>query len=154
MTEQMAQSGIAARQAAMKVFACASRAELAEGLDTIGGDHGASMLRGPETGLVMIRGRTGGGGNAFNLGEASVTRASVRIHTGETGHSCVLGRDGEKARLCAILDALWQQPQMRQAVEGEVMAPICERLATQERERCEKVAATRVDFFTMVRGDD
>jgi alpha-D-ribose 1-methylphosphonate 5-triphosphate synthase subunit PhnG len=145
---------IPARQAAMKALSCASRDELAQGLHIGGGDHGAAMLRGPETGLVMLRGRIGGGGNPFNVGEATVTRATVRIATGETGHSYVLGRDGEKARLCAIMDALWQRKETRPVVEENVIAPVRRRLEAEERERREKVAATRVDFFTMVRGDD
>ena len=36
-------------------------------------------LRAAETGLVMLRGRIGGDGDPFNLGEATVTRAAVQI---------------------------------------------------------------------------
>ncbi|MBA3446453.1 MAG: phosphonate C-P lyase system protein PhnG [Pseudaminobacter sp.] len=138
----------------MKILSSASCDELAQGMRTVGGDRGAATLRGPETGLVMLRGRIGGAGNPFNFGEATVTRATVRIATGETGHSCVIGRDGEKARLCAIMDALWQRQETRTAVEENIIVPVRRRLEAEERERREKVAATRVDFFTMVRGDD
>src|ERR1700748_524834 len=53
-----------------------------------------TVLRGPEGGLVMVRGRAGGGGAPFNLGEMTVTRCTVRLATGEIGHSYALGRDG------------------------------------------------------------
>lgn len=138
----------------MNILTHASRDELARAVDVLGGDHGAATLRGPETGLVMLRGRIGGAGAPFNLGEATVTRATVRIASGETGHAYALGRDAERARLSAVVDALWQRPETRQAVEKQVILPIRARLETEERERREKVAATRVDFFTMVRGDD
>ena len=81
-------------------------------------------MRGPETGLVMLRGRIGGGGAPFNFGEATVTRATVRLPGGAIGHSYALGRDKEKARLAAIADALWQDPAERADVEAKVLAPL------------------------------
>ena len=51
-----------------------------------------TLLRGPEVGLVMLRGRAGGGGAAFNLGEMTVARCSVRAG-GFLGHGYVAGRD-------------------------------------------------------------
>ena len=138
----------------MKVLSQASTQELSRAAAGLDGEAGAAMLRGPETGLVMLRGRIGGAGEPFNLGEATVTRATVRIASGEVGHAYTLGRDGEKARLCAIIDALWQRPDSREELEKYVIAPVRDRLEHEERERREKVAATRVDFFTMVRGDD
>nr|WP_269812739.1 phosphonate C-P lyase system protein PhnG [Aurantimonas marina] len=64
----------------------------------------ATTLRAPEAGLVMRRGRIGGGA-PFNLGEACVARASVRLASGEVGHAMVLGRDTDHARLAAFFDA-------------------------------------------------
>ena len=56
----------------------------------------------------MVRGRVGGDGAPFNLGEATVSRAAVRLSTGEVGFGYTLGRDGEKAQLIALCDALVQ----------------------------------------------
>lgn len=112
------------------------------------------ILRGPETGLVMVRGRIGGGGAPFNLGEVTVSRASVRLVCGAVGHSYSLGTDRTKARLAAVVDALWQRPDMRSAIEEELLAPIERRFNAEDRRRREETAATRVDFFTMVRGED
>ena len=81
-------------------------------------------LRPVETGLVMLQGRIGGDGAPFNFGEATVTRAAVRIASGEIGFSYVLGRDHDKARLAALCDALWQSATTRDALEREVLAPI------------------------------
>ena len=108
-------------------------------------------LRGPETGLVMVRGRAGGGGAPFNLGEASVSRASVRLASGEVGHGYCLGRDLEKARLIAVFDALFQREPER--VDAEVLAPLRAVVSQGDQQKREEAAATKVDFFTMVRGD-
>lgn len=145
---------VAARQRAMAIFARATRDELIAVLDPIEAAHAAIDLRRPEAGLVMLRGRVGGDGNAFNLGEASVARASVRLPTGETGHAYVLGRDTGHARLAAIADALWQRSDLSERIEREIVAPVAARLERQASERARETAATRVDFFTLVRGED
>lgn len=143
---------IAARRAAMAVVARATLAELAPVTDLAG--SGVADLRAPEIGLVMVRGRVGGDGAPFNLGEATVTRAAVRLASGATGFGQLLGRDKAKARLAAILDALWVEGDLRGRIEAEILAPIRARLAVEGACRAEEVAATRVDFFTLVRGDD
>ena len=74
----------------------------------------------------MLRGRMGGGGAAFNLGEASVVRATVKLGSGEVGHAVVLGRDTEHARRAAHLDALWQRPDWRGRIEEECVEPALE----------------------------
>jgi alpha-D-ribose 1-methylphosphonate 5-triphosphate synthase subunit PhnG len=144
----------AARRSAMAALAAAPGDALKRLCDEAGLPDDAQLLRGPETGLVTVRGRIGGGGAPFNFGEATVTRATVRLATGEVGHSYALGRDQEKARLSAIADALWQNPIRRDGIEEKIIAPL--RAAQREadaRKRAE-TAATKVDFFTMVRGED
>ena len=144
---------VAARRAVMALTAAATRAELQEALAQAGLPADADDLRAPETGLVMTRGRIGGDGRAFNLGEATVTRAAVRLPSGETGFAYHLGRDRPRARLAAILDAHWQNAERRAAVET-ALAVVAERRAREARERARKVAATRVNFFTLARGED
>ena len=147
------EAAMAARREAMAVLAAAPSAELAR-LAAALPLPSAALLRGPETGLVTVRGRIGGGGAAFNVGEATVTRATVRLETGEVGHAYALGRDKEKARLSAIADALWQDPARRGDVERDLLAPL--RAAAREAAavRRAETEATRVDFFTLVRGED
>ncbi|MGV2122094.1 phosphonate C-P lyase system protein PhnG [Agrobacterium vitis] len=113
----------------------------------------AQFLRGPETGLVMVRGRIGGGGASFNLGEVTVTRATCRLASGQVGHAQALGTSKEKARLSAIFDALWQDDAHRDKIEP-LLAAVERRLNEGDRIKAEQVAATKVDFFTMVRGED
>ncbi|MBV8566451.1 MAG: phosphonate C-P lyase system protein PhnG [Methylobacteriaceae bacterium] len=144
----------AARRAAMGAFARATLPELRLGLDQLDAATSCEMLRRPETGLVMLRGRIGGVGAPFNVGEATVTRAVMRLATGETGFSYVLGRDKEKARLAALADALWQQDTMRAAVEQRLVRPVKARLAAEEQRRAAQAAATKVEFFAMARGED
>ena len=144
----------AARKAAMAAFAMASREDLRTLAAAAGLAMDAETLRGPETGLVTVRGRIGGGGDAFNTGEATVTRATVRLPSGQVGHSYALGRDKEKVRLAAILDAIWCVEESRSAVEQKIVAPLREQAAAADARRRAETAATKVDFFTMVRGED
>ena len=144
---------IAARKAAMAILAQASAAELADGLGQLGTLPQHADLRAAETGLVMVRGRIGGDGAPFNLGEATVTRAAVQLASGEIGYSYALGRDAKKARLAALCDALWQSGH-RAALEQHVLAPVRDRLDGERTETRERTAATKVDFFTLVRGEN
>jgi alpha-D-ribose 1-methylphosphonate 5-triphosphate synthase subunit PhnG len=146
--------GVAGRRAVMAVLAQAGTDEIAAALATLGPAPAHAEVRPAETGLVMVRGRVGGDGAPFNLGEATVTRCAVQLASGEIGFGTVLGRDRDKARLAALADALWQSADYQSAVEQKIVAPLRarqqERLA---RSRAE-TAATKVDFFTLVRGDN
>ncbi|QAU37097.1 phosphonate C-P lyase system protein PhnG [Bradyrhizobium guangdongense] len=142
----------AQRQAAMAVLAHAEAGEIAARLRTIP-LPGHQDLRTPENGLVMLRGRVGGDGAPFNLGEATVSRAAVRLASGEVGFGYTLGRDGEKARLIALCDALVQSRDFAATVERDVIAPLREQLMVRRKQQAEQAAATKVDFYTMVRGE-
>jgi alpha-D-ribose 1-methylphosphonate 5-triphosphate synthase subunit PhnG len=144
----------AQRRAAMAVLAQAQADDIAHGLSLVGDDVDFAELRPAEIGLVMLRARIGGDGAPFNVGEATVTRAAVQIASGETGFGYVLGRDRRKAALVALCDALWQADAYRRRVEQYVLAPL--RYVQQERRGTARAqtAATRVDFFTLVRGED
>ncbi|AWB20316.1 phosphonate C-P lyase system protein PhnG [Methylobacterium currus] len=143
----------AARRAVMALCGEARAEELRDALAALGAVDEPEDLRPPETGLVMTRGRIGGDGQPFNLGEATVTRAAVRLSGGETGFAYHLGRDRAKARLAATLDALWQRPERREAVEA-VLAPVAIRRRHERAAEARRIAATRVNFFTMARGED
>jgi alpha-D-ribose 1-methylphosphonate 5-triphosphate synthase subunit PhnG len=144
--------GRAQRMAAMAVLAHASSAEIAGQLKALTlPSH--EDLREPENGLVMVRGRIGGDGAPFNLGEATVSRAAVRLSSGEVGFGYVLGRDREKARLIALCDALVQSEKFADDVERKVVAPLREVMLAQRNDKAATTAATRVDFYTMVRGE-
>lgn len=140
------------RRAALNVLAAADAAQLARLWEDWTEKPEVAPVRGPETGLVMVRGCTGGGGAPFNLGEATVSRASVRLVSGEIGHGYCLGRDHDKCRIIAVLDALLQREP--QQVEAKVLAPLRAAAEAADRKRRAETAATKVEFFTMVRGED
>jgi alpha-D-ribose 1-methylphosphonate 5-triphosphate synthase subunit PhnG len=140
------------RKSAMGIYASATVEELNAALDRLGRPAGVEEMRSPELGLVMARGRMGGTGAPFNAGEVSVTRAAVKLASGEIGVAYQLGRDRGKARAAALLDALWQTPR-RNEVEA-ALDPIRARIAEQAILQERRVAATKVDFFTLVRGED
>lgn len=111
------------------------------------------VLRAPEIGSVMVRGRSGAVGSAFNLGEMTVTRCSIRLASGQDGHAYVQGREKAKATQAALIDALMQTEAAAQ-VRAAILAPLEQQLKTRKDSRSAKAAATKVDFFTMARGED
>ena len=123
----------APRQEALGVLASAEMKDLSGAWDTWENRPEVQMIRGPETGLIMLRGRTGGGGAPFNLGEATVSRASVRIGTGEVGHGYCLGRDEEKARLIAVIDALFQREPDN--IEFAILRPLRDLASARDKQR-------------------
>jgi len=141
------------RREAMSVLTASGAGEIARHLAALGPLPPHESLRAGENGMVMVRGRIGGDGAPFNLGEATVSRAAVRLAGGETGVGYVLGRDREHARLIALVDALVQTSTHTEPVERHVLAPIRARLAAARRTDAEQVAATKVEFFTLVRGE-
>lgn len=151
--EGPADDGAQKRRRTMELLARADEDALIAAWEALAQKPDVSRVRGPETGLVMLRGRIGGGGSPFNLGEATVTRATIRLDTGEIGHGQTLGLSRRKAELIAIFDAMAQRPGDRFHIEqllDEIEAGLAERDAQRERQ----TAATKVDFFTMVRGED
>jgi len=139
----------AARRRWMAVLARASATELAEMLDRHADVPRYTMLRGPEAGLVMVRGRTGGGGAPFNMGEMTVTRCTVRTESGQVGHAYVAGRDARQAELAAVLDAMLQDPDQTFALQAAVISPLAEAQQTRRAAIAAKAAATKVQFFAM-----
>ncbi len=137
------------RQRWMAILARASAAHLSDHLHDAPKLPDFVRLRGPETGLVMVRGRAGGGGAAFNLGETSVTRCSVRDAAGRIGHAYVRGRDQAQAELAARLDAVLQDPALHDAYASAVIDPLVALQATRVAQDARKAAATRVQFFTL-----
>lgn len=115
---------------------------------------GYDLLRAPDTGMVMVRARAGGDGQRFNLGEMTVTRCSVRMSNGIIGHAYLAGRNKRKATLAAVFDAMLQAPGCLDAFKSTLLNPIKTSLAEKRSETDRKVASTRVNFFTMVRGDE
>jgi alpha-D-ribose 1-methylphosphonate 5-triphosphate synthase subunit PhnG len=142
----------ARRRAAMAVLAHSEAAEIASRLEAMAVPV-YENLREPENGLLMVRGRIGGDGAPFNLGEATVSRAAVRLSTGEVGFGYTLGRDRQKARMIALCDALVQSDEFAGAVESQVIAPLRTRMISERNRTAAETAATRVDFYTLVRGE-
>jgi alpha-D-ribose 1-methylphosphonate 5-triphosphate synthase subunit PhnG len=142
----------AQRRAAMAVLAHSDAAEIARRLEKIAVPAYENLREG-ENGLVMVRGRIGGDGAPFNLGEATVSRAAVRLSTGEVGFGYTLGRDRQKARMIALCDAMVQSDEFSVAVEADVLAPLRAALISTQSQKAAETAATRVDFYTLVRGE-
>jgi len=152
--DQPVQDERANRQRRLSVLAKAPGKELLSCWKQTGLDPSVELLRGPESGLVALQGRAGGSGQPFHVGEVSATRVTVRIGSGQVGHAMISGRDTRKAQLVAVIDALAQDPAQVEMIERVIVAPL-ERLAMEADAKLrQETAATRVNFFTMVRGED
>lgn len=137
----------------MGILAQASFEDLAGLWRTTGRDPEIEILRGPESGMIALRGRIGGTGQPFQVGEVSATRVTVRTPAG-VGHAMVIGRNAAHAKLAAVIDGLCEDAEDAQAIEAAIIAPLEDRLKAVDRVRAAETAATRVNFFTMVRGED
>ncbi|HWX64787.1 MAG TPA: phosphonate C-P lyase system protein PhnG [Rhodanobacter sp.] len=142
-----------ARAQWMSLLAQAEPAELAQALEAFALPANATTwLRPPQTGLYMLRGRIGGTGPQFNLGEVSVTRCSVQV--GEhIGHAWVRGSNGRHAELAACADALLQDAEKSPHLHTQVLEPLRQSLHQRRDTASRKAAASKVEFFTVVRGE-
>jgi len=143
----------ASRQEWMGLLARAPEEALMTLWHTYKGRPSFDWLRRPEVGGVMVRGRTGGTGAPFNLGEMTVTRCSLVLKDGTVGHGYVQGRSKPKAETAALIDALLQT-EAAEDIRVRVIAPLSQKMQAVKTARAAKAAATKVEFFTMVRGED
>lgn len=144
----------APRAAWMRVMALAEPDALARAYAALGELPDYRKLRAPETGMAMVRGRAGGTGAQFNLGEVSVTRCAVAFDDGIVGSAYVRGRAPRQAEQAAVLDGLLQMDAWRERVHAGVIEPLARAHADKAATRAAAAAQTRVDFFTMVRGEN
>ncbi|MGR3503957.1 phosphonate C-P lyase system protein PhnG [Pseudaestuariivita sp.] len=143
----------AERKAWMGLVAKAPEGRVAELLDAAMERPAFTWLRAPEIGSTMVRGRAGGTGALFNLGEVTVTRCALTLESGAVGHAYIQGRRKPDAEAAALVDALMQGPEAG-AIRAAVLEPLEAEQRAAKTERAEKAAATKVEFFTMARGED
>ena len=146
-------AAVALRQRWMAALAKAKTADLERAWKGLGTSPAYSLLRPAEIGLAMVQAKAGGTGRRFNLGEMTMTRCVVRLVDGTTGYSHVAGRDIRKAELAAVFDALLQAPADQDRLLADVIRPLEASEAASKRSMAKKVGATKVDFFTLARGD-
>jgi alpha-D-ribose 1-methylphosphonate 5-triphosphate synthase subunit PhnG len=141
-----------ARKSWLAVLARAKRSELEEAVTGLSPRPTWRVVKPAESGLAMVRGRAGGTGQQFNIGEMSVARCVVQVVVGAVGVGYVAGRDRRQAELVAVLDALLQDGPYVETLKRDFVAPLARHQAAARRQVLAKAAATKVDFFTMVRG--
>ncbi len=138
----------------MGALALADGARLQEAWDALPAAPEYRVIRGPETGLVMVRARAGNTGRRFNLGEMTVTRCTVGLGDGIMGHAWIAGIKPEHARLAALFDALMQIPHHSEEIGVTLIEPLLRDRGEHLARRAEEVRPSKVDFFTLVRGED
>jgi alpha-D-ribose 1-methylphosphonate 5-triphosphate synthase subunit PhnG len=142
------------RQEWMSALALAPETRLREAWESLSAKPQYKIVRGPETGLVMVRGRAGNSGERFNLGEMTVTRCTVNVGDGIMGHAFITGLSHEHARLAAVFDALLQLPERGDVLRRTLIGPLQKERQRHLARRRNEVQPSRVDFFTLVRGDE
>lgn len=141
-----------ARKSWLAVLARAERVRLEEAVADLSPRPNWRVVKPAEAGLAMVRGRAGGTGQQFNIGEMSVARCVVQVEGGAVGVGYVAGRDKRKAELVAVLDALLQDGPFAEQLRRDVVMPLARSQDAARQRVLSKAAATKVDFFTMVRG--
>lgn len=142
------------RQGWMRVLAQAEPAELDQAFATLGTLPAHQWLRKPESGMAMVRARSGGTGSQFNLGELTVTRCALTLEDGTMGVAYVRGRSLRHAEQAAVADALLQTEQWRERVQSRLIEPLARAHAQRRELQARTAAQSKVDFFTLVRGDN
>jgi len=140
------------RRAWMGLMARAPAGRIAALLDATTPRPRFAWLRAPEYGSVMVRGRIGATAGPFNIGEMTVTRCALRLETGEEGHAYLQGRRREDAEAAALVDALMHTDSAGD-LRANVLTVLCSETEARRTTRAAKAAATKVDFFTMMRGE-
>jgi len=142
------------RQRWLSVLAHSSAALLEAHWQALNLQPAFTLVRPAEIGLTRLQARMGATGKRFVMGDATVTRAVVQLSDGTLGYSYLLGRDKAHAERCALLDALLQQPETRQLLEEKIITPLAAWREEQRQLRAREIASSKVDFFTLVRGDN
>ena len=151
-TENIA--AIEQRQKWMSVLARADFDELERRWQSMSIATHYAVLRPAEIGMIMLRGRVNGNGSPFNMGEATVTRCSIKMETGEIGSSYILGRNKQHAELAALIDGELLRGQNNHYITEELLNSLDELEQRRQLSKQQKAAKTKVDFFTFVRGED
>lgn len=146
------------RSSWMSTLAKAPLALLEERVATLGALPEYRFLRSPEIGLAMVRGRTEGAGQPFNLGEITLTRCVIQLSLAAeaepvSGFGYVAGRSQRHAELAAVCDALLQHPHWQAKVQTQVIEPLQGAAYAQRAAETAEVESTRVNFLTLLRGE-
>ena len=143
-------SEVADRQYWMSVLARADLSDLEAYWQNLPLQPTFRHLRKPEIGMAMVRGRTGGTGSPFNLGEITLTRCVVELDGNTQGFGYVRGRSRRHAELAALFDGLMCENCNEHG--PALIQPLHEQWLARREEVSRKAATTKVNFMTMVRG--
>lgn len=142
------------RQRWLSVLAFSPVAELEKRWHALNLHPQYALLRAAEIALTRLQARMGGTGKRFVLGDMTITRAVVRLADGTCGYSYVAGRDKAHAERCAVIDALLQQAENHDRLQEHLIISLAAQRAELCEQRAREIASSKVDFFTLVRGDN
>jgi alpha-D-ribose 1-methylphosphonate 5-triphosphate synthase subunit PhnG len=141
------------RKKLLSVLAKSSKNHIVDQWKSLNISTDYKFLKKPEIGMVMVRARAAGHGENFNMGEMTVTRCVVQLDSNEIGYGYTAGREKEKSKLIAIIDALFQKEAFRDVISSNILQPLIVLQEKKETHNKIKTDTSKVNFFTMVRGD-
>ncbi len=141
------------RKNALSILAKSALSNIVECWDSVDIDPVFSFLKKPEVGMVMVRAKAGGDGQQFNMGEMTVTRCVIQLDSKEIGYGYTSGRNPKKSKIIAVIDACFQVNTLNKTIENNIISPLENILMEKESKQKNKVDSSKVDFFTMVRGE-
>ncbi|MEF1312330.1 phosphonate C-P lyase system protein PhnG [Vibrio mytili] len=147
-------SAVTERSSWMSILAQSQQNELERLWSETKIEQSYQVVRQPEIGLAQVRARMGGTGREFNMGDATITRAVIKLDSGEMGFSYLRGRNKAQAELSAVIDALLQTQVHHELLMRKVIEPLAAVKQEQQHQRAKEIATSKVDFFTLVRGED
>jgi alpha-D-ribose 1-methylphosphonate 5-triphosphate synthase subunit PhnG len=107
----------------------------------------------PEVGLLMVQSKADGSHPGFNLGEMSVTKCVLQVQGQYLGYAVILGSDLVHAELAALFDGLLQHPDFRDDLKNSLISNLALKQKEKDRALEKETADTRVEFFTLKRGE-
>lgn len=136
----------------LRIIAHANQEDMCAKWQALGLEVSAQWLREPEIGLLPMQARMGNTGSKFLFGDATITRAVVEV-AGKTGYAFILGRNKQAAKCAALIDALMQDSAHQAHISSAILVPLAQATKDTHAQQHAEVAQTKVDFFTMVRGE-
>ncbi|SHN61572.1 phosphonate C-P lyase system protein PhnG [Desulfovibrio litoralis] len=145
------------RQKWMATLSCAELQDLEDAISLLPNTLSYHYLKAPEAGLIMLKAKTGDKSHTFNMGELLVTRCIVSLtweQQSTTGYAFIKGDSQRHAELAAVYDALMQIESFNKILSTKLISPLNLKQKNKKQQMTKEIAETKVDFFTMVRGED
>lgn len=142
------------RQRAMGVMAKSELKAISDCWQTLNITLDYDTIKPAQVGMAMVRAQAGTEGLVYNQGEMTVTRCVLQEKATQVmGVGYTQGRSKQKATLMAEVDLALQNASHQNDVIEKLVEPLEQAHQRAVAQQNKATDATKVDFFTMVRGE-